>query len=84
MLFFCFYCKAACKTRITVISSRADSAFTTCGFSNWKYVMCKFREHEHSQAHRDVLNAYAASKSLPISALLQREPSKVQSQYRRS
>ena len=66
------------------MSSRAYAAFTTCVVVVVFQSMCKFREHEYFQAHRDALSAYVASKSLPIRAQLQRRQCKIQSQYRRS
>ena len=69
---YCFYCKAACKAHITVMSNRADPSFTISGFSNWKNALSKFRDHEYSLAHRDAVAAYLASKSSPVNIQLQR------------
>lgn len=69
---FCYYCRAACKSHITVMSTKADPAFSTSGYSNWKKAVDKFREHEQSLAHKDALKAHASTKNLPVSALLQK------------
>ena len=81
---YCFYCRAASNVHCTIMSSRVDTAFTTFGFSNWKNAMSKFQEHKRSQARKDALTAYVASRSVPVSAQLQREHNKIQGQHRRS
>ena len=48
---FCHCCKNALKSQVSVMSARADPAFSTTGFSNWKKVVDNFREHECSLAH---------------------------------
>ena len=41
------------------MSTKAEPAFAITGFSNWKKVTTRFKEHESSQAHRDVVFAHA-------------------------
>ena len=81
---YCFYCRAASNEHSTIMSSIVDAAYITFGFSNWKNGMSKFQEHKHSQAHKDAFTAYAASRSVPVSAQLQREHDKIQGQCRKS
>lgn len=81
---YCFYCRTACKAHVAVMSTRADAAFTTCGFSNWKNAISKFKEHEQCLAHRDSVIAYEASKQAPINAQLTRELNNIQCQRRKS
>jgi hypothetical protein len=81
---YCFYCRTACKAHVTVYSRRADTAFTTTGFFNWKNATSKFKEHEQCLAHRDSVIAYEASKQAPITAHLSRELNNIQFQSRKS
>ena len=55
--YIAYYCKCACNIRLTVVSAKADPDFSTTGFSNWKKVVSRFREHESSCAHRDSMAA---------------------------
>lgn len=66
------------------MSKRADHAFTTNGFSNWKKAVTKFKEHEQSLAHKDAITAFKAMNSQSISSQLQRSLDDVQSKHRRS
>ena len=50
-----------------VASSKADPAFTTAGFCNWKKAVERFKEHESSYAHR---NALAMYQSMQVHASL--------------
>lgn len=81
---FCYYCRAACKSHVTVMSTKADPAFSLPGFSNWKKAVDKFKEHEQSLAHRDSILASTAAKNLSVSVRLQNELNEIQTQRRKS
>ena len=67
MKVYCHYCKHDSVSNLTVMSTKAAPAFSVYGFCNWKNAIEKFKEHEKSQAHRDAVAAYVASKHVPIS-----------------
>jgi len=54
-LYFClkflkvyyYYCKAALRSQVFVMSTKADLAFSTTGFSNWKKGTSSFKHHEN-------------------------------------
>ena len=50
---FCFYCRFATSHAMMVFSSKAEDAFVTEGFCNWKHAKDKFNNHEKSQAHSE-------------------------------
>jgi hypothetical protein len=55
----------ASKSNTTEIrNSKADSAFITSGFSNWKKTVEKFKDHERSTTHNNVL--LSASRNISI------------------
>ncbi|KAL2099389.1 hypothetical protein ACEWY4_005869 [Coilia grayii] len=59
-------------------SFRADSAFISNGFGNWRKATVKFNEHEKSKLHRDCAQRIAALDNVPINALLSDATSKQQ------
>ena len=68
---YCFYCRVALRSQVSVMSTKADPAFsTTTGFSNWKKGTSSFKQHESSLAHRDALSAHIMSSVTPINELL--------------
>ena len=69
---YCYYCKRACSSQLSVFSTKADPAFSTIGFSNWKKAMNRFKEHESSLAHRDAFAAFLAPQSPSVNELLQK------------
>ena len=46
---YCFYCKEMNKINLNIMSTKAEPTFATTGFSNWKKVTTRFKEHESSQ-----------------------------------
>ena len=66
------------------MSARADPAFSTIGFSNWKKAVDSFREHECSLAHKDALKFSFSTKSEPVSVQLQKEFNDIRSKRRSS
>ena len=53
------------------MSTKAEPTFTTTGFSDWKKATTRFKEHESSQAHRDVVFAHVSANSTSVNAMLQ-------------
>ena len=78
---YCYYCRKAYDCSAKVVSSKADPAFTTAGFCNWKKAVERFKEHESSHAHR---NSLATSQSLQVNQLLLKELEQSQSKQRAS
>lgn len=76
---YCFHCKCAYDSSAKVASSKADQAFTTVGISNWKKAVERFKEHESSHAHRNLL---ATSQSKQVNQLLLKELEQSQSKQR--
>lgn len=73
---YCFYCKSAYDSSAKVASSKV---FTTVGFCNWKKAVERFKEHESSHAHRNLL---ATSLSMQVNQLLPKELEQSQSKQR--
>ena len=76
---YCHQCKLA--TDMNVRSSKADPAFSTEGFSNWKKAINRFKEHERSHAHQHVVAAHI-SRQIPINQQLEKQPTKTQQNRR--
>jgi len=55
---------------VSVKSKKADPAFSTTGFSNWKKGTSSFKHYESSLAHRDALSAHIMSRATPINELI--------------
>ena len=47
-------------TELNVRMSKADQAFSTKGFCNWKKAVLKFKEHECSHTHQHAVVIHAA------------------------
>lgn len=67
------HCRCASFSNLSVMSTKADTAFSTEGFCNWKKALTCFKTHEFSRAHKDALSAYTVSKNVPISLQLQKQ-----------
>ena len=78
---YCYYCKKARDSSAKVAGSKADPAFTSAGFCNWKKAVERFKEHESSHAHRNLL---ATSQCLQVNQLLVKELEQSQSKQRAS
>ena len=50
---FCFYCRNAYLKKLITFSTKADYAFITKGYDNWKKAKARFHSHELSQTHRE-------------------------------
>ena len=79
---FCFYCHAAVSKHLLMFSTKADSAFISNGFNNWKKVKDRFRNHEKSHTHMEACAAYAALQQPSIAAQLSHQTSQEQNQRR--
>ena len=78
---YCYYCKRAYDSSAKVASSKADPAFTSAGFCNWKKIVERFKEHESLHAHR---NSLATSQCLRVNQLLLKKLEQSQSKQRAS
>ena len=45
----------AAQLNVTIMSMKAESAFVSTGYSNWRKATVRFKEHELSLAHRDAI-----------------------------
>lgn len=52
---FCHVCLMSFKLKRIKSSTRADPAFVTCGFHNWKDATIAFRNHEQSACHTEAV-----------------------------
>ena len=52
---FCHVCLMSFKLKRMKSSTRADPAFVTCGFHNWKDATIVFRNHEQSACHAEAV-----------------------------
>ena len=71
---FCHPCRMATLLNFITFSKKAEKAFTTAGFRNWKDATRIFRKHESSQAHKEAIMKWAHyTKSVSISAQLAKQ-----------
>ena len=80
---YCYYCRHVTFSG-AIMSSKAEQAFSVDGFSNWKKALTRFKAHELSQAHRDAVLAFEASKGIPINHQLQKELHDISKKRRQS
>ena len=78
---FCYYCVKG--SSLSGRNIRADQAFVTTGFSNWKKAIERFKDHEHSVAHKNAVMTIAASKD-PIDQQLLREVENTRKKHQQS
>ena len=74
----------AAQQNTSVMSSKAEAAFISTGYSNWRKATVQFKEHELSLVHHDAINAHQASQSTSISSLLSSEVRRNQEKRRNS
>lgn len=60
--FFCHSCMYAKSKGQLIFSTKAERAFITDGFCNWKKATLRFKEHGLSQCHREAVNKIASMK----------------------
>ena len=66
---------------MNVRSSKADAAFSTEGFCNWKKAIDRSKEHERSHAHQHAVAAHISCQ-IPINQQLQKQLTKTQQNRR--
>lgn len=79
---FCFYCRSAMSKGLLAWSKKADGAFITKGFDNWKKAKERFQAHEQSQAHQEACFKCRAIKEPSVAAQLASQLQKDQQQRR--
>ncbi|XP_063754288.1 zinc finger MYM-type protein 1-like isoform X1 [Eleginops maclovinus] len=79
----CFYCAKYFAIQKSSLASKADGAFITTGFSNWKKALEKFHQHENSDCHAAAMTTYLHSKQ-PITTQLSTQLQKQQHEARNS
>ena len=83
MRVYCHYRKHACESNVTVLTTKAASAFSVDGFCNWKNAITKFKD-DKSQAHRDTVATYIVSRHVPVSQQLKAHYNQTQVRRRES
>lgn len=78
---YCHLCMLASELNIRI--PKADTAFSTEGFCNWKKATVRFKEHELSHAHQVAIEAHVSRKR-PINQLLERQLNQTQHNRRYS
>ena len=78
---YCHQCKLASELNIRI--PKADTAFSTEGFCNWKKATVRFKEHELSHAHQVAVEAHVSQKR-PINQQLERQLNQTQQSRRYS
>lgn len=77
----CFYCVKTYTVQKSIVSKKADPAFSSKGFTNWKNALERFERHQHSQSHHHAVTA-SAQKAAPINSQLSTAWSKQQQNAR--
>ena len=73
---FCHPCRMAVLLNLITFSKKAESAFTSEGFQNWKDATRGFRKHESSHAHKEAVMKWTHyTKSQSIAAQLSQQVS---------
>ena len=78
---YCHQCKLASELNIRI--QKADTAFSTEGFCNWKKATVRFKQHELSHAHQVAVEAHISRKR-PINQQLVKQLNKTQQNRRYS
>lgn len=81
---FCFYCRLTEQKGILTFSSKAESAFTTKGFNNWRKAMVKFNSHAASSAHAEAIMKWQMLQATPINTQLSTQLQKLQNSRRQA
>ena len=69
----CFYYMKAARLNVSVMSSKAEAAFNSTGYLNWRKATVRFKEHELSLAHCDAIDAHQSRQLASVSSLLSSE-----------
>ena len=67
---FCFICRKVRQLGMLAFNKRAEDAFVTIGFQNWKNATTRFRNHEKSDSHKESYMKYTALKSPGVDTLI--------------
>ena len=67
---FCFICRKVRQLGVLAFNKRAEDAFVTIGFQNWKNATTRFRNHEKSDSHKKSYMKYTALKSPGVDTLI--------------
>ena len=71
---YCFVCRKAKHLGMFTFNKKADDAFLSSGFKNWKNATMRFKKHEKSDSHRVATMRYMAFlKSPGINTLMSNE-----------
>lgn len=77
---YCFTCRKAKHMGMFTFSRKADEAFLSTGFKNWKNATMRFKTHEKSNSHRVAAMRYMAFlKSPGIHTLISNDTKREQS-----
>jgi hypothetical protein len=66
----CFVCCSAMEKKLISAERMREGVFMKGGFGNWRKAGDKFREHEKSSFHLEVVSKLSVLKQMPINALL--------------
>lgn len=77
----CFYCVKAYTVQKSAMSKKADPAFSSKGYTNWKNALERFERHQNSQAHHHAVTVHA-QQAAPIDSQLSSAWSKQQGNAR--
>ena len=67
---FCFYCRDVDRQGLITFSSKAESAYTTVGFNNWKKAIEKFQKHATCSAHSEAVIKWQMMQKPPVNQQL--------------
>ena len=68
---FCHPCRMATSLNFITFSKKAENAFSTDGFRNWKDATRIYRKHESSHAHKEAVMKWVHyTKSQSVAAQL--------------
>ncbi|KAK7898153.1 hypothetical protein WMY93_019006 [Mugilogobius chulae] len=77
----CFYCVKAYTVQKSTLSKRADPAFSSKGFTNWKNATLRFNRHEQCQRHLHAVTV-CAQRGHEVNILLSSAEAKRQEEAR--
>ncbi|XDV25481.1 hypothetical protein PO909_029397 [Leuciscus waleckii] len=65
----CFYCVKTYTRKKNTLSKKADPAFSSKGFSNWKNALVSFERHQNSKSHHHAVTV-SAQEANPVDSQL--------------
>ena len=78
----CFVCAKALQLNLLELSTKADDAFLSKGFCNWKKAIDRFKGHEKSAVHLHAASQLAQRRLAPIEAQLSQQKAAEQQKCR--